>query len=82
MRKYACSSSDAPVGKYRVMFSKRGIPVASISSAHRGRAIGRDDLGALAPGMLADAVLLTRDLEVRRVWTGGRASAGPGEGAA
>ena len=51
-------------------------------TAAPARAIGRDDLGALAPGMLADAVLLTRDLEVRRVWTGGRASAGPEEGAA
>ena len=49
-------------------------------TAAPARAIGRDDLGALAPGMLADAVLLTRDLEVRRVWTGGRASAGPEEG--
>jgi N-acetylglucosamine-6-phosphate deacetylase len=39
------------------------------------RAIGRgDDLGALAPGFLADAVLLSADLEVRGVWTGGAAS--------
>ncbi|TDN87712.1 N-acetylglucosamine-6-phosphate deacetylase [Microbacterium sp. BK668] len=35
-------------------------------------AIGRrGDLGALAPGMLGDAVLLTRDLHVRGVWVGG-----------
>jgi len=36
------------------------------------RAIGRDDtFGAVAPGRVADAVLLTSDLEVRAVWMGG-----------
>lgn len=35
------------------------------------RAIGRDDLGRLAPGAVADAVLLTRELAVRDVWVGG-----------
>ncbi|GAA2003357.1 N-acetylglucosamine-6-phosphate deacetylase [Microbacterium ulmi] len=36
------------------------------------RAIGRgDELGSLAPGFVADAVLLSADLGVRGVWTGG-----------
>jgi len=36
------------------------------------RAIGHsEDLGGLAPGMLADAVLLSAGLEVRAVWVGG-----------
>lgn len=35
-------------------------------------AIGRvDDLGSLAPGMLADAVLLSAELDVRAVWVEG-----------
>ncbi|BDV29941.1 N-acetylglucosamine-6-phosphate deacetylase [Microbacterium terricola] len=39
------------------------------------RAIGRgDDLGRLAPGFLADAVLLDGDLTVRGVWTAGERS--------
>jgi N-acetylglucosamine-6-phosphate deacetylase len=36
------------------------------------RAVGRaEDLGGLAPGMLADAVLLSAGLEVRAVWAAG-----------
>jgi N-acetylglucosamine-6-phosphate deacetylase len=36
------------------------------------RAVGRaEDLGGLAPGMLADAVLLSAGLEVRAVWVAG-----------
>ena len=43
------------------------------SPAH---ALGRDrDLGSLAPGFLADAVLLSGDLSVHRVWTAGVATA-------
>ena len=38
------------------------------------RAIGRDDLGTLAPASLADAVLLSADLHVRGVWIGGAAA--------
>lgn len=34
-------------------------------------ALGRDDLGALEPDRLADAVLLSSDLQVRAVWVGG-----------
>lgn len=34
-------------------------------------AVGRPDLGTLAVGALADAVLLDADLQVRRVWTAG-----------
>jgi N-acetylglucosamine-6-phosphate deacetylase len=38
-------------------------------------AIGRSgDLGSLRPGFAADAVLLDRDLTVRRVWLAGRSS--------
>lgn len=38
------------------------------------RAIGREqDLGTLAPASLADAVLLSADLQVRGVWIGGAA---------
>lgn len=52
-----------------------GIPlldaVASLT-AIPARAVGRGhDLGALRPGHLADAVLLTADLAVRGVWTDG-----------
>ena len=36
-------------------------------------ALGRSDLGRLEKGSAADAVLLTKDLEVRRVWGAGRA---------
>lgn len=36
------------------------------------RAIGRPDLGTLAVGSVADAVLLTDDLRVRQVWAAGR----------
>ena len=41
------------------------------------RAIGRDDLGRLEPDRLADAVLLTADLEVRAVWVAGERVALP-----
>lgn len=34
-------------------------------------ALGRDDLGTLEPDRLADAVLLSSDLQVRAVWVGG-----------
>jgi N-acetylglucosamine-6-phosphate deacetylase len=45
--------------------------VAALTSTP-ARAIGRgDDLGSLAAGFTADAVLLTGELEVRAVWTGG-----------
>ena len=41
------------------------------------RAVGRGrDLGALAPGFHADAVLLSADLHVRGVWTSGAAADG------
>lgn len=53
-----------------------GVPLAEAVAALTStpaRAIGRaGDLGSLAPGFLADAVLLTDDLEVRQVWTAGR----------
>ncbi|GAA1945370.1 N-acetylglucosamine-6-phosphate deacetylase [Microbacterium deminutum] len=52
-----------------------GVPVAAAVHALTGapaRAIGRDgDLGALAPGFLADAVLLSADFAVKSVWTAG-----------
>lgn len=35
------------------------------------RVLGREDLGTLEPGRLADAVLLTADLRVARVWLAG-----------
>jgi N-acetylglucosamine-6-phosphate deacetylase len=41
-------------------------------TATPARAIGRaEDLGAIAPGFVADAVLLSPALEVRGVWAGG-----------
>lgn len=43
--------------------------VAALTSTP-ARAIGRPDLGTLAVGAPADAVLLDADLRVRRVWTG------------
>lgn len=57
---------------------KAGIPLADVIASLTtipARAIGRaDDLGALSPGYLADAVLLTADYAVRRVWAGGAAA--------
>ncbi|MDZ8201465.1 N-acetylglucosamine-6-phosphate deacetylase [Microbacterium sp. SSW1-59] len=47
-----------------------GEAVHALTSAP-AQAIGRTDLGALAPGAYADAVLLTADLAVRHVWTAG-----------
>ncbi len=54
---------------------RAGVPAAEAVhalTAAPARAIGRsEDLGALAPGFLADAVLLTRDFDVVSVWTAG-----------
>ena len=53
-----------------------GVPLeAAVGALTRApaRAIGREDLGALRPGNRADAVLLSPGLQVRRVWTDGRA---------
>ena len=53
-----------------------GVPLelaAHALSRRPAHAIGRDDLGTLDVGALADAVLLDGDLAVRRVWVGGRA---------
>ncbi|MBS1905557.1 MAG: N-acetylglucosamine-6-phosphate deacetylase [Actinobacteria bacterium] len=51
-----------------------GVPLADAVLALTrtpARAIGvADELGALEPGLLADAVLLTAELEVAAVWTG------------
>ncbi|WP_314507831.1 N-acetylglucosamine-6-phosphate deacetylase [uncultured Microbacterium sp.] len=56
-----------------------GVPLAEAVralTATPARAIGRgDDLGSLAVGAIADAVLLTEELEVRSVWTAGVADA-------
>ena len=43
--------------------------VAALTSTP-ARAIGRPELGSLADGAVADAVLLDTDLQVRRVFTG------------
>ena len=54
-----------------------GVPLADAVGALTStpaRAIGRSDLGTLAPGFLADAVLLSADLRVHRVWTAGDAA--------
>lgn len=51
-----------------------GVPLAhavSALTATPARAIGRADLGTLAIGARADAVLLDGDLDVRRVWVDG-----------
>ena len=52
-----------------------GIPLADAIQALTNTpaaAIGRGaDLGSLAPGFVADAVLLTAGLDVRRVWVAG-----------
>ncbi|KAA9085525.1 N-acetylglucosamine-6-phosphate deacetylase [Microbacterium radiodurans] len=50
-----------------------GVPLAATVTALTStpaRAIGRPDLGSLAVGSPADAVLLDGALQVRRVWTG------------
>jgi N-acetylglucosamine-6-phosphate deacetylase len=52
-----------------------GVPLEDAVLAASGtpaRAIGRPDLGVLAVGSPADAVLLTPDLEVDAVWADGR----------
>ncbi|MBA8848733.1 N-acetylglucosamine-6-phosphate deacetylase [Yonghaparkia alkaliphila] len=41
------------------------------ATAAPARAIGRRDLGSLAPGMPADVVLWDDDLVVSYVWQGG-----------
>jgi N-acetylglucosamine-6-phosphate deacetylase len=54
-----------------------GVPLAEAVDALTrtpARAVGRLDLGSLAPGALADAVLLSPQLEVRGVWTAGARS--------
>lgn len=54
-----------------------GMPVPAAIAAVTSvpaRAIGRLDLGTLAPGSLADAVLLSEDLEVHSVWVNGQPS--------
>jgi N-acetylglucosamine-6-phosphate deacetylase len=55
-----------------------GVTLAAVVAALTAvpaRAMGRgNDLGSLAPGYLADAVLLSDSLEVRAVWTAGRRS--------
>lgn len=51
-----------------------GVPlVAAVQALTKtpARVLGRDDLGALEPGRLADAVLLTADLRVAGVWLAG-----------
>ncbi|GAA1698656.1 hypothetical protein GCM10009792_18410 [Microcella alkalica] len=51
-----------------------GIPLADAvfaATAAPARAIGRRDLGSLAPGMPADVVLWDDDLVVSYVWQGG-----------
>lgn len=51
-----------------------GVPlVAAVQALTEtpARVLGRDDLGTLEPGRLADAVLLSADLRVARVWLGG-----------
>lgn len=52
-----------------------GVPLADAVHALTrapAHALGRDDLGALRPGCRADAVLLSPDLQVERVWCDGR----------
>ncbi|WP_396656590.1 N-acetylglucosamine-6-phosphate deacetylase [Microbacterium sp.] len=52
-----------------------GVPLADAVDALTrapAHALGRDDLGALRPGCRADAVLLSPDLQVERVWCDGR----------
>lgn len=54
-----------------------GVPIATAVRALTrtpARAIGRRDLGGLAVGSLADAVLLDDALHVRRVWVSGAAT--------
>lgn len=51
-----------------------GVPLADgvrALTAIPARAIGRDDLGTLAVGSVADAVLLDRELRVQHVWVDG-----------
>ncbi|HYI51396.1 MAG TPA: N-acetylglucosamine-6-phosphate deacetylase [Microbacterium sp.] len=56
----------------------RLVDAVAALTATPARAIGRgDDLGSLAAGFTADAVLLTRALEVRSVWTAGIGYGGP-----
>ncbi|MET0813436.1 MAG: N-acetylglucosamine-6-phosphate deacetylase [Microbacterium sp.] len=54
-----------------------GVPLADAVEALTrtpARVLGRDDLGRLEPGCLADAVLLDDDLVVRAVWVAGTPS--------
>jgi len=48
-------------------------------TAAPARAVGRSDLGVLAPGSIADMVLLSADLRVHGVWTAGEPALGADE---
>lgn len=52
-----------------------GIPLESAlaaSTSTPAQLLGRDDIGRIAPGALADLVLLTPELNVASVWLGGQ----------
>jgi len=67
------SMDDAFRRAVRLLGLARAVEVCGTTPA---RAVGRPDLGVLAPGAAADLVLLDDDLSVVDVWVAG---AGPGE---
>ena len=58
---------------HRSVAAAAGVPLPAAVTALTttpARTIGRPELGSLAVGAVADAVLLDADLQVRRVFTG------------
>ncbi|MGX1701150.1 N-acetylglucosamine-6-phosphate deacetylase [Microbacterium sp. NPDC055357] len=64
-------TQDAALRRTVAAGVRLGDAVAALTTTP-ARVLGRDDLGALEPDRLADAVLLTGDFEVRGVWLGGQ----------
>jgi N-acetylglucosamine-6-phosphate deacetylase len=58
---------------FRLVCEICGVSDASrMTSASPADALGRADLGRIAPGAWADLVVLDRDFQVRQTWVGGR----------
>jgi N-acetylglucosamine-6-phosphate deacetylase len=69
-------STLTTIDAFRLMVRKVGVPIEDASrmaSANPARQLGIDDrTGTLEPGKRADALLLDAELELKRVWIGGR----------
>ncbi|WP_264798843.1 amidohydrolase family protein, partial [Acetobacter peroxydans] len=48
------------------------VEASALLSANPARYLGLNDRGALQPGLRADLVVLSADLQVEQVWVGGQ----------